>query len=56
MLRGDVDLSGNVTFDDIEPFIELLSSGEFQAEADCSTDGVIDFADIPAFIDVLTEQ
>ena len=56
VLRGDVDLSGNVTFDDIEPFIELLSSGEFQAEADCSTDGVIDFADIPAFIDVLTEQ
>jgi len=49
-------LSGAVTFADIPPFIAVLSSGGFQAEADCTPDGTVDFADIPSFVNVLSSQ
>ena len=55
-LHGDVDLSGAVTFADIPPFIVVLSSGGFQAEADCTPDGTVDFADIPSFVNALSSQ
>ena len=50
---GDVDRDGEVTFSDIAPFIEVLASGGFLAEADCNQDGEVTFADIPAFIEIL---
>jgi len=53
VLKGDVDLDGTVTFLDIQPFIEVLSGGTFQAEADCDCDGDIDFLDIQPFIEIL---
>ena len=53
ILLGDVNLDGVVSFADIPPFIELLISGEIQAEADTNEDGVISFADIPPFIELL---
>lgn len=53
VLKGDVDLSGTVTFLDINPFIMVLSSNGFQAEADCDCDGDVDFLDIQPFIDIL---
>ena len=56
VLRGDVNLSGNIDFDDIPPFIDLLSTGQFLEEADCAPDGEINFNDIAPFIDVLTGQ
>jgi len=56
VLSGDVNLSGAVSFADIPAFIQVLTSGGFQAEADCNPDGLIDFADIPPFIDILTDQ
>ena len=56
VLHGDVDLSGAVDFGDIPPFVQLLSSGEFQAEGDCNEDNSVNFADIPTFIEVLTNQ
>ena len=49
-LLGDVDLNGSVDFLDIAPFIALLSSGEFQFEADCDQNGTVDFLDIAPFI------
>ena len=52
-LKGDVDLDGSVTFLDINPFIQVLSSNGFQAEADCDCDGDVDFLDIQPFIDIL---
>jgi hypothetical protein len=54
VLKGDVDLSGTVTFLDISPFIMLLSSDQFQEEADCDCDGDLDFLDIQPFIDILS--
>ena len=56
VLKGDVDMDGDVDFDDIPPFIAVLQSGDFQAEADCDCNKVVDFADIPAFIAILQEQ
>ncbi len=53
VLKGDVDLDGSVTFLDINPFIQLLASNGFQAEADCDCDGDLDFLDIQPFINIL---
>lgn len=53
VLKGDVNLDGSVTFLDINPFIQLLSSSGFQAEADCNCSGNLDFLDIAPFIDIL---
>ena len=54
ILLGDVNLDGAVNFLDIPPFISLLASGTFQAEADCNESGTVDFQDIPAFIAILS--
>ena len=56
VLKGDVDIDGDIDFDDIGPFIAVLQSGVFQAEVDCDCNGEIEFADIPAFIAILQEQ
>lgn len=56
VLKGDVDMDGDIDFNDITPFITVLQAGGFQAEADCDCSGVIDFADIPAFIAILQMQ
>ena len=56
VLKGDVDMDGDVDFDDIPAFIAVLQAGTFQAEADCDCSGGVDFADIPAFIAILQGQ
>ena len=56
VLKGDVDLDGDVDFGDIPSFIAALQAGVFQAEADCDCSTVVDFADIPAFIAILQGQ
>jgi len=56
LLKGDVDLDGDVDFNDIVPFIAVLQAGVFQAQADCDCSTVVDFGDIPAFITILQSQ
>lgn len=56
ILPGDVDLSGEVDFLDIGPFIGILSDGGFQDEADVDGSGVVDFLDIGPFIALLSNQ
>ena len=53
---GDVNLDGDVNFLDISPFIGVLSSQGFQAEADCDENGVVNFLDISPFIQILSGQ
>ena len=55
-LKGDVGLSGDVSFDDIGPFIAALALGEFQCEADVDNSGMVNFDDIGPFIAVLADQ
>lgn len=56
VIKGDVDMDGDVDFDDIPAFIAVLQAGTFQAEADCDCNTAVDFADIPAFIAILQNQ
>ena len=53
VVKGDLDLNGEVNFLDISPFIIVLSDGGDQAEADCDCDGDVDFLDIQPFINIL---
>ena len=61
-LPGDLDCSGAVDFDDIDPFVLALSGeGGYYAEypecnwmnADCDENGGVDFDDIDAFVALL---
>ena len=54
VLLGDANCNNVVDFGDIAPFIALLSSGEFKAEADINMSGTVDFADIAGFISILS--
>ena len=55
LILGDVSGDGVVNFQDISPFISLLSAGGFQEEADIDGNGVVNFLDIGPFIRILTE-
>ena len=54
MLLGDVNTDNTVSFADLSPFLALLASGGFQAEADINTSGAVDFADLSPFISLLS--
>jgi len=56
IILGDVNIDGVVNFSDITPFIAVLQSGEFQAEADVDLNLEVNFADIAPFIDILSGQ
>ena len=56
VLLGDIDLSGDVNFSDISPFIALLSGPTFQAEGDFDGNGIVNFDDISGFISALSSQ
>ena len=51
---GDVNLDGAVNFFDISPFIQVLASNSFRAEADINKDGAVNFFDISNFITLLS--
>lgn len=53
IILGDVNQDGATNFQDINPFIGVLSSASFLEEADCNQDDVVDFLDISWFIDIL---
>ena len=55
-ILGDVNMDGVVDFFDIQPFINVLSSQTFQAEADIDGNGVVNFFDISPFIQLLSSQ
>ena len=54
VLPGDVDKNNVVDFDDISPFISLLSTGGYQVEADFDDNNMVDFDDIAPFIQALS--
>ncbi len=55
-LLGDVDLNGAVEFLDVFPFIDVLTAGRYQIEADCDESGSVNFSDISPFITILGSQ
>ena len=56
VLLGDVDLNSVVNFLDIAPFIALLTSSDYQLEADLNEDNAVNFLDISPFISALTNN
>ena len=56
VLLGDCNLDGNVNFLDISPFINILSTQDFFAQADCNQDGGVNFLDISPFIGILSSN
>ena len=50
---GDVNGDGQVDLLDIQPFVELLTSGSYQFEADTNQDGIVDLLDIDPFVEIL---
>ena len=53
-LLGDVNLDGDVNLLDVQPFINVLSSGQYQAEADTNQDGIVNLLDVDSFIDLIS--
>ena len=54
VLLGDVDLNGVVNILDVAPFVELLSNGSYQIEADVKRDNSLYLLDVMPFVDLLT--
>ncbi len=54
LLVGDVNLDGVVNLLDVDPFVNLLTTGDFQAEADINQDGEINLLDVDPFVALLS--
>ncbi len=52
-ILGDVNLDGVVNLLDVQPFVELLTSEEYQTEADTNQDGFLNLLDVQPFVDLL---
>ena len=52
-LLGDINKDGSVDLLDVQPFVNLLSSGGFQVEADINCDGSVDLLDVQPFVNIL---
>ena len=53
ILLGDINCDGAVNLLDVQPFVELLSSGEFNAKGDFDGDGINTLLDVSGFIAAL---
>lgn len=54
ILLGDVNLDGIVSLLDVQPFVNLIATGGYQAEADINLDGFVDLLDVGPFVAILT--
>ena len=53
-LIGDVNCDGVIDLLDVAPFVDVITSGEFNNKADINQDGSVDLLDVAPFIDLLT--
>ena len=51
---GDVNRDCTVNLLDVTPFVEKLTTGEYQAEADTNGDGVVNLLDVSDFVELLS--
>ena len=54
VLLGDLNLDGIVDLLDVNPLIQVICCGSFQAEGDINCDGVVDLLDVDPFVQILT--
>ncbi len=55
LLIGDINCDGVIDLLDVDPFVNLLVSGEFLDKADLNSDGFVTLLDVPLFVDLLTQ-
>lgn len=55
ILIGDVNLDGAVDLLDVQPFIDVLLSGEYQTEADINCNGLVELTDVAPFVELLMD-
>lgn len=53
-LMGDINCDGAVTLLDVQPFVGLISNGEYLDKADFDFNGVVDLLDIQGFVDAVS--
>ena len=53
VLLGDINLDGVVNLLDVGPFVDIITSGDFQAEADINEDGEVNLLDVGPFVSIL---
>lgn len=53
VLLGDVNRDGVISLLDVDPFVGLLTSGQYLIEADINEDGIVNLMDVALFIDLL---
>lgn len=52
-LPGDVNLDGEINGLDVDPFVDVLLNGPFQAEADMNEDGEVNGLDVDMFVEAV---
>lgn len=52
-LPGDINGDGEVNLLDVQPFVDLIVSGQFQPEADINGDGKVNLKDVAAFVELI---
>lgn len=50
---GDINCDGNIDLLDVQPFVDLLTTGQFESKADINSDGAIDLLDVQPFVSLL---
>ena len=53
---GDINMDGSVDLLDVQPFIDLIFSGEFIVQADFNMDGQVNLLDVAGFIEAITNS
>ena len=56
ILLGDVNLDGIVNLLDVAPFVDRISSGTYQPEADINQDSAVDLEDVDPFVLLLSGE
>ena len=51
---GDVNCDGTVDLLDVAPFVEAISTGQYNEKADVNQDGFVDLLDVAPFVGLLT--
>ena len=53
LILGDINRDGQVNLLDVQPIVDLLATGQFQAEADINQDGQVNLLDVAGFVELL---
>ncbi len=51
---GDINCDGVVNLSDVNPFVQLISTGGFSAKADINGDGAVNLSDVSPFVALLS--